>query len=401
MTAPDPKARVVGAAKQYLGPVARRLGVTREMLELAPGQRAQMAALLEQALRAQERLEAYIDRIKEEQAAQSADVEAILLAARSIVDALGSEHGPAGAGDALTGRLDHAMNHADAQAARTRLHVDRELAALRGTVRLTQSLVERALDGPAEDGIRSVTPAPEAGADAARPATPAIAAKQFRHDVPTFDSLYRAFEDRHRGDPEAILDRQRDDYLELLSSLPNPDLPIVDLGCGRGELVGLLQTTGHEAIGVDSNLGQVVDATGGTFHQGDLFDWLDQQDDASCRAVVSMHVVEHLPLDLQIRLVFEAHRVLADGGALVLETPNTLSINIGASNFWVDPTHERPVHPLFLEFLAIEAGFAEHETRFLHPIPLSFPSNEATAALVADLDSLILGPGDLALVARR
>jgi SAM-dependent methyltransferase len=399
MTAHDPKARLVGAAKEYLGPVARRLGVTREMLELAPGQRAQMAALLEQALRAQERLEAYIDRIKEEQAAQAADVEAILLAARSIVDALGSEHGPAGAGDALTGRLDHAMNHADAQAARTRLHVDRELAALRGTVRLTQSLVERALDGPGGDGpagIESVTPTPITADE--RVAAPR---KQFSHDVPTFDSLYRAFEDRHRGDPEAILDRQRDDYLELLAGLPNPELPIVDLGCGRGELVGLLQTTGHEAVGVDSNLGQVVDATGGTFHQGDLFDWLDQQDDASCRAVVSMHVVEHLPLDLQIRLVFEAHRVLADGGALVLETPNTLSLNIGASNFWVDPTHERPVHPLFLEFLAIEAGFAEHETRFLHPIPLTFPSNEATAALVADLDSLILGPGDLALVARR
>ena len=398
MTAQDPKARLVGAAKEYLGPVARRLGVTREMLELAPGQRAQMAALLEQALRAQERLEAYIDRIKEEQAAQAADVDQILLAARSIVDALGSEHGPAGAGDALTGRLDHAMNHADAQAARTRLHVDRELAALRGTVRLTQSLVERALDGPADAGIQSVTPAPRTSPDDASGAAPA---KQFRHAVPTFDSLYRAFEDRHRGDPEAILDRQRDDYLELLAGLPNPELPIVDLGCGRGELVGLLQTTGHEAIGVDSNLGQVVDATGGTFHQGDLFDWLDQQEDASCRAVVSMHVVEHLPLDRQIRLVFEAHRVLADGGALVLETPNTLSINIGASNFWVDPTHERPVHPLFLEFLAIEAGFAEHETRFLHPIPLAFPSNEATAALVADLDSLILGPGDLALVARR
>ena len=398
MTAQDPKARLVGAAKEYLGPVARRLGITREMLELAPGQRAQMAALLEQALRAQERLEAYIDRIKEEQAAQAADVEAILLAARSIVDALGSEHGPAGAGDALTGRLDHAMNHADAQAARTRLHVDRELAALRGTVRLTQSLVERALDGATDAGIRPVSPAPRSAPDDASAAAPA---KQFRHDVPAFDSLYRAFEDRHRGDPEAILDRQRDDYLELLAGLPNPGLPIVDLGCGRGELVGLLQTTGHEAVGVDSNLGQVVDATGGTFHQGDLFDWLDQQDDASCRAVVSMHVVEHLPLDLQIRLVFEAHRVLADGGALVLETPNTLSLNIGASNFWVDPTHERPVHPLFLEFLAIEAGFAEHETRFLHPIPLAFPSNEATAALVADLDSLILGPGDLALVARR
>lgn len=393
----DPKQRLKGAAKQYLGPVARRLGITREMLELAPGQRTQMAALLEQALRAQERLEAYVDRVKDEQAARAAEVDDLLVALRSIVDALPSDHGPAGTGDVLTGRLEHAVHHADAQVALTRQHIDRELAAVRSTVRLTQAMLERTAGDAA--GPAATAPPPAAGEEGGT--TSAAPGKRFQHAVPTFDLLYRAFEDRHRGDPQQILERQRDDYLELLAGLPNPELPIVDLGCGRGELVSMLAGGGHDAIGVDSNTGQVTDTAEGEFHEADLFDWLDERPDASCRAVVAMHVVEHLPLDLQIRLVFEARRVLAEGGVLVLETPNTLSLNIGASNFWVDPTHERPVHPLFLEFLAVEAGYARQETRFLHPIPASFPRTDATAELVDSLDSLILGPGDLALVAHR
>jgi hypothetical protein len=74
---------------------------------------------------------------------------------------------------------------------------------------------------------------------------------------------------------------------------------------------------------------------------------------------------------------------------------------VAASNFWVDPTHERPVHPLFLEFLADEAGFVEVETLFLHPMPAGFRGPDAVKELIGDLESLILGAGDLAVVARR
>jgi O-antigen chain-terminating methyltransferase len=212
--------------------------------------------------------------------------------------------------------------------------------------------------------------------------------------VPDFDLLYRSFEDRHRGDAVTILERQRDDYLALLSGTPNPELRIADLGCGRGELVRLLLDEGQDAIGVDANLGQ-------HFEQGDLFDWLDRRDDGSLRAVVAMHVVEHLPLDLQIRLVFEARRVLAPGGLLLLETPNTLSLSVAASNFWVDPTHERPVHPLFLEFLAEQAGFSTWESLPLHQMPAAFRGPAVAKELIDDLDTLILGRADMALVARR
>lgn len=392
--------RLKGTARRVLGPTARRLGVTPAMFERGPGARAQMDARLEQIGRAQERLEAYIDRTIEERQAQDAELREAFDTARAILQVLRPEEGATGAGAALERRLDHALLHADAQAAQSRLQFDRDLADMRSSMRLTQALVERAIDTPSGGPVGGSAPASDgAGSDGDPADRPS--ARWFDHPVPSFDVLYRSFEDHHRGSPDEILDRQRDDYLALLTELPNPELPIADLGCGRGELVRLLESTGQPAVGVDSNLGQVNDAQAGTYHEADLFDWLDKQDDASCRAVVAMHVIEHLPVDLQIRLVFEARRVLAPGGALVLETPNTLSLNIAATNFWVDPTHQRPVHPMFLEFLATEAGLVDVQTRFLHPIPVEFPSTEDTAALVADLNSLILGAGDLALVARR
>lgn len=386
MTTPDAnplraaRARLVAEARHRLGPLAQRLGVS-------PGailrQRGRLAAQIEQTERAQERLEAYLDRVLEQNDARLADAEDVLAAARSIRDALAPAGGGPATGSALTRRLDEALLHADARAAEARTRFERELADLRSTTRLSQALVEQVLAGPEVAAVDESTP------------------QQFEHAVPTMSLLYRAFEDLHRGEAHSILERQRDDYLELLTGLPNDELPVADLGCGRGELVNLLDAKGVPAVGVDSNLGQVADSDRGRFDQDDLFSWLDRQEDATIRAVVSMHVVEHLPTDLQIRLVFEARRVLAPGGALVLETPNTLSLNIAASNFWVDPTHERPVHPLFLEFLAREAGFSEIEIRPLHPIPAEFPSSESTAALVDSLNSLILGAGDLALVARR
>ncbi len=390
------------AGRVALGPVTTRLDLLRRDIDLIWAQQAQLAASIEQAVAATHRLEAYFDRFREEVRAELAGA----TGAASLVGEL-APGDPEAAGTALRERLEHTLHHAEAVARETREAVDRQLGDLRSSSRLTQSLVERALAVPAPGGTDGPDPsdatADEAGATGPGPAAapPTPRATTFTHPVPSFDLLYRAFEDRHRGDPAEITDRQGHDYLDLLRALPHPDLPVADLGCGRGELVRLLDTDGLTAIGVDENPGQIADGEARLFVEDDLFRWLDAQADGSHRAVVAMHVVEHLPLDLQIRLVFEARRVLAEGGLLVLETPNALSISTAATNFWVDPTHQRPVHPLFLEFLADEAGFATTELRPLHPLPLSFRGGDVAPELVADLDSLILGSGDLALLAWR
>jgi O-antigen chain-terminating methyltransferase len=352
------------------------------------GRQDDLSARVEQLGRAHDRLGAYQDRFTEEIRAEFGSLIELRAGLAAILGELVEEGREAEAGLALRNELDHTMRRSEDLVNLRLAELGGQLRELRRDNRLTQALLER---------IGSVPPVPD-GPGTAVPVLPAGPA--FDHPVPSFDLLYRSFEDRHRGEPADIRERQRADYLDLLGSLPHSGLPIVDLGCGRGELVSLLAEAGHEAIGVDANLSQVIDG-GGAFTEADLFQWLDEREDASLRAVVSLHVVEHLPHDLQVRLVFEAHRVLAEGGLLVLETPNTLSLSVAASNFWVDPTHVRPVHPLFLEFLAGEAGFETAETRLLHPVPAHFRGPDTVKELIDDLDSLILGAGDLALVAGR
>jgi SAM-dependent methyltransferase len=382
MTAPTPeKSSTVKVVRRLLAPVFSRIDSVRDDLAAAHRRSDELGARLDQLSRQVERLEAY----------QHVSREQVTAAFASLTTDLSGSTPDQSPGEILQRRLDHALLHAEALTSDLRSVFERDLADVRSTVRLTQALAEQLSDRRQDGGDGGATATVEA----------AIPPRRFEHPVPSFDLLYRSFEDHHRGSPEAIRDQQRNDYLDLLTPLPNPELPVADLGCGRGELVHLLVAEGIASIGVDSNLGQVVDGAPELFVQADLFDWLDERADGSLRAVLAMHVVEHLPLDLQIRLVFESRRVLAPGGLLVLETPNALSISTAATNFWVDPTHHRPVHPLFLEFLATEAGFTDVATRPLHPLPVSFRGTDATRELVEDLDSLILGSGDLALVARR
>ena len=393
------RTRVRRVIDRVLQPVVDRVAAVEH-------RQGELSARVEQLTQANGRLAAHLDRAREEIRAEFDPVIASAEGAHAVVVELVQPGDERLAGDALSARFDHALRHAEAKVLDLSRTIDRQLAEIRSSTRLTQALVDRLLtEGPAAADlpIGEVGTAPTTGDQAAVPggAGPVpVPQARFEHTTPRFDLLYRTFEDRHRGSAAEVRDRQEGDYLDLLSGLPSPELAIADLGCGRGELVQLLQGAGQRAVGVDANTGQLVDESAGDFVEADLFEWLDQQPDDSLRAVVAMHVVEHLPLDLQVRLVFEAHRTVAPGGVMVLETPNTLSLSVGATNFWVDPTHERPVHPLFLEFLAEQAGFPDIEVRLLHDVPAKLVGPESVDRLLRDLNSLLLGPGDLALVAR-
>lgn len=369
-------------ARRALRPIIVRLDqAATDIASLAEDQ-GRLAAEIERVSKTQQTMFAYVDRVREE---------------------LTAEHrgGLAELDTALRARGDAWHDEIEEQV--TRLAT--ESAELRRMQRLTQALLERT-SARSTDATADASPASEQVGDGAdegvAPSPPdehAADLDRFRNATPTFDLLYRAFEDRNRGSRDEVLDRFRADYGELVEALPDGDEPVADLGCGRGELVEVLAELGHDAIGVDSNLGQLVDPPGGRFVQADLFDWLDEQPDASLRAVFAIHVIEHVPIDLKIRLVFEAARVLVPGGMLVMETPNALSVATAATNFWVDPTHEAPVHPALVDFLALEAGFAELEQVPLHRIDLEFGGEPGP--LRDDLQSLLLGHGDMAFIARR
>jgi len=146
---------------------------------------------------------------------------------------------------------------------------------------------------------------------------------------------------------------------------------VLDLGCGRGESLALLRDEGIAARGVDSSarMVSVCRERGLDAAEGDLFETLAAVPAGSLGGVVSFHVIEHLPGPMLGRLVHLAWRALAPGGVLILETPNPLSLVVAARNFWLDPTHQRPVHPESLKLLYDLAGFDPIERLDLRPFP--------------------------------
>lgn len=175
------------------------------------------------------------------------------------------------------------------------------------------------------------------------------------------NSFYRAFEDRHRGSRELIATRL-EVYLPFLAPLKAiyADAAVLDIGCGRGEWIELLLREGYAPLGVDLDEGmlEACRALDLPVHNDDALNALRQCADESLIAVSGIHIAEHVPFAVLEEMVNEAMRALRPGGLLILETPNAENVVVGTNNFFVDPTHERPIPSLLLSFLTEFKGFA-------------------------------------------
>ena len=112
------------------------------------------------------------------------------------------------------------------------------------------------------------------------------------------DAFYVAFENRFRGDRQLVKDRQQV-YLPYLRFLEcsGEDKAILDLGCGRGEWLELLQENGFSCAGVDSNAIMVAQCQERQLPaiEKDVLSFLGEQKDGVYGAVTAFHLLEHLP----------------------------------------------------------------------------------------------------------
>lgn len=216
------------------------------------------------------------------------------------------------------------------------------------------------------------------------------------------DAFYLAFEDACRGSEAEIRATQRL-YLDHIAHSPAAQgLPVLDLGCGRGEWLALLTEAGYAARGVDLNplMLERARTQGLDVACQDALAALAAQPDASLGAITAFHLVEHLPFPVLYRLFAEIARTLAPNGLLIAETPNPENLLVGSHTFYHDPTHRNPVTPTFLGFLAQYHGLAHIQILRLHPYPESakVPGNDP---LTERVNGHLCGPQDYALLARR
>jgi O-antigen chain-terminating methyltransferase len=188
--------------------------------------------------------------------------------------------------------------------------------------------------------------------------------------------FYRAFEDRYRGTREVIKQRLAA-YQPFLSTVAaqaaaaGRPATALDLGCGRGEWLELLGEQGVDARGVDLDDGMLAACRerGLAAEHADAVASLRARPDDSLDLVSAFHLVEHIPFDVLQTLIAEARRVLRPGGLLIMETPNPENLSVGATSFYLDPSHERPLPPLLLGFLTEYSGYARQRIVRLQEAP--------------------------------
>ncbi|MHA3055287.1 class I SAM-dependent methyltransferase [Acinetobacter sp. ANC 4633] len=213
------------------------------------------------------------------------------------------------------------------------------------------------------------------------------------------DNFYRAFEERYRGSSELIITRLRA-YLPFILPLTKIYLtaPAIDLGCGRGEWLELLLQEGFLPQGIDQDeemLQGCIDRNLPAM-KGDAIEFLSQLPDESQAIVSAFHVVEHISFEQLRTLVLEAHRVLKPGGLLILETPNPENIAVATRNFYLDPTHQRPIPPLLLSFVPEYYGFFRTKVMRLQE------SKELVKKISPNLNDVIEGVSpDYAVIAQK
>lgn len=186
--------------------------------------------------------------------------------------------------------------------------------------------------------------------------------------LPSFD--YPRFEERFRGKEEEIRKRQ-EFYLRLLEGQG----PVLDVACGRGEMLEILRDRGMEARGVDLDPDMVERCRSKKLaaERADALAFLESQPDAALGAIFSAQFIEHLPVAVYSRLIELAYAKLRKGGRLILETQNPECLAIYSQTFFMDPTHVRPVPAAQLHFLLSEAGFTGIETHYLSPVGETLP----------------------------
>jgi SAM-dependent methyltransferase len=226
---------------------------------------------------------------------------------------------------------------------------------------------------------------------------------------PRADALpdYFAFSTRMRGSADSVRDRQLP-YAEVLRA----NAPVLDLGCGRGELLALLRKEGVEARGIEADADMVAFAMGEGLdvEQADAIEYLRGLPDGTFGSIFCAQVVEHLPPSVLVRMLELARVKLRPGGVLVMETINPLS-PLALRFYFSDLTHAQPLVPETLELLAQGAGFRRTAIDYLNApaeqlrdveLPAGKEFDGARAALAANmqrLNEVVFGPLDYALYA--
>ena len=181
------------------------------------------------------------------------------------------------------------------------------------------------------------------------------------------------------------------------------------MGCGRGEFLELLRENGIDAKGVDlyEEFTQMCILKGLNVTCDDALHFLDEQQNVG--GIFAGQLIEHLKMNHLVELCRLAYEKLEDGAYLIMETPNPTCLAIYSHAFYIDPSHNKPVHPLTVKYILEKAGFTETEIVYTDTskLPIFIPpikgveGDEQFNNAMRIVSELLFGSQDYAIVARK
>ena len=223
---------------------------------------------------------------------------------------------------------------------------------------------------------------------------------------PLKDWHYAAFENRHRGDEKEVKEQQS----QFLTYFQEKGT-VLDLGCGRGEFLELCQEIGIDAEGIDLNeqMVEICQDKGLDCQKGDILEVLAEKQDNALGGIFSSQVIEHLPPSNLKKLIELAYFKLMPGGHIVLETINPASVFALVQIFFLDLTHQKPIHPQALKFLLESSGFDDVKIQYSSSLEQeqlqTLPSADETASVlnrnIDTLNKLLYAPPNYAAIGQK
>jgi len=147
------------------------------------------------------------------------------------------------------------------------------------------------------------------------------------------------------------------------------DAAIVDLACGRGYLLWLLDSLGYSNIyGVDISEEQIASAKKVTTNvlQSDLLEFLKNREN-EFDFITAIDIAEHFTKDELLSFLELAYTALKSEGRIVIQTINAES-PWGMSIRYGDFTHENAFTPDVLSKILTMIGFKNIEVREAGPV---------------------------------
>ena len=217
---------------------------------------------------------------------------------------------------------------------------------------------------------------------------------------------YFDFENHFRGSRDSIKEIQKQ-YLEYFMGKSN----VLDLGCGRGEFLELLKENNIEATGVEcySEFAEYCKIRGLNVAEDDALAYLEKQEMVG--GIFAGQLIEHLKFNQIVQLCELAYEKLEDGAYIIMETPNPMSLAIYTHAFYMDPSHNKPIHPLTMEYFMRKIGFKDVKILFTESsrYPVEIPelkaggieNLEAFNKSIKEVSKTLFGSQDYAIIGRR